>query len=113
MPRPKKTPGNDVVAMADIAEEVEVTTESPDLNEDQIREEFNEHIKLLVQNFVQQEISGLEERIRDLEMLLLTPKVLSAEEAQSVVPDYRPGADSVEEYSPAHQGGDGTPWYHG
>jgi mRNA deadenylase 3'-5' endonuclease subunit Ccr4 len=79
-------------------------------------EEFNEFVKSLVQNFVQQEIAGLDERIRDLELLVgdtlnqrAAAKPATAEEPEVV--DYVPGGGGVPDYIPAHQGGDGTPWY--
>lgn len=84
-------------------------------------EEFNSHVKALVQNFFQQEIAELEGRIRDLEMIIASPQQFEsvAVEYSPAGPGvdgpepYTPGGGGVEEYSPAHQGGDGTPWYTG
>jgi hypothetical protein len=90
-------------------------------------QEFNEHIQTLVQNFVQQETSGLDERIRDLEGLVqvLIGKTGAAQADPSAkvgvlhdIPEYvHPPLredDYIPEYVQEHQqDGDGTPWYRG
>jgi hypothetical protein len=93
--------------------------------EDQSLEEFNVHIQTLVRNFVQQETAGLEQRIKDLEMLVGNPDTLQGiigppEPLQGPtlvgdVPDYLRDphtSDDVPEYNSAHQDtGDGVPFY--
>jgi hypothetical protein len=91
------------------------------LSEPVNQQEFNEFVVQLARNATQQEVASLEERITDLERLVSVligktgaedtgehPKVISSSEP----PPY-PYPPAVEEYSPAHQGGDGTPWYSG
>ena len=123
-PRPKKTPGNDVVAVEDIAE-VEVQDPSPEqieeaedfLSEPVNQQEFNEFITQLAQNAAQQEIADLDERVRDLERLVSV--LIGATGATNPDPSARPVVvqDSepadVPDYSRAHQQDDGVPWYRG
>lgn len=99
-----------------------VTTASanpyPVVDEDKVREEFNEHVKALVDNFVEQKISGLEQRITDLETTLsaqiMGENVLGAM-AEGVEEYSAPslGLREVPEYTPLHQSGDGVEWYRG
>lgn len=79
-------------------------------------EEFNEHVKALVQNFVQQEIAGLEERVRDLEGLVLMRigKTGAATPDDSATPLTSVSTgDDVPDYVQSHQQDDGLPWYRG
>jgi hypothetical protein len=129
---PKKTPGNDVVAMEDIVEEethsdrteaVEQTAGSADfLSEPVNQQEFNEFVAQLARNAAQQEVAALDERIRDLEGLVqvLIGKT-GAENYDPSAKAYEPVeigsglhyGGNVEEFSPTHKGGDGTEWYTG
>lgn len=97
--------------------EVEVTPEQVQEAEDFLsepvnQEEFNEFIVNLARNAAQQEIAGLEKRIRDLELLVASPvEFTPIHEVPAVPTQYED--DGIPDYSRAHQSGDGTPWYTG
>jgi hypothetical protein len=82
-------------------------------------ERFNQHVQQLVRNFVQQEVAGLDQRIRDLETLLEAPEGLAYSSVHEQRPDNparfpdgdippfipeerQDGLDGVEWYTPAN-----------
>lgn len=110
-----QVPDNPDKVVTNASANVEPSEEEWSAAEAKSLQEFNEHIQSLVKNFVQHEISGVDERLQDLDRLvsILIGKTGAVNDNPSAAP-YQPPEPYYEipEYKQEHQGGDGTPWYH-
>lgn len=81
----------------------------------QVDEEFNEHIKSLVALFVNEQVQELQQRIVDLETVVVEGKAVEFLPSPTIDPDEPiPYAltEDIPNYSPAHQESGGVPWFH-